>query len=259
MSSVGTRRERGQLQARCPPRGMCRRGVDLVLRQRRDQPGQHLARFVVREPQLGEVDLAELTTALQAVDRQDRFAARQQDHVEPGREVLQEQRQRSDHIVVIHEVEVIDDEDARRVGSRVEVVQQLMDDIGQGAGTTEQGAGRLSASRPQRLERGDHAGPEPAPVPIGLVQGQPGRGHGRLGCPVRDQHGLPDPCRRDDQGEGSAHRLVQEPQQTRATHVMLRHHRRAELRAEQRRCQDDEPGCAVAGSILRHLASSRSP
>ena len=103
-----------------PPVGSVRQKLDLVGRHRWQEPRTQLNGFVVCEPELGVVELTQLAPGAQPAEGEPRLPPRQQDHMEPIGQVLHELGQRpGDRLIVVHQVDIIDDEHHVRSGSGI--------------------------------------------------------------------------------------------------------------------------------------------
>ncbi len=109
-----------QLDAGGPAVGTVRHNLDLVGRHRWQEPRSQLNGLVGREPELNIVELTQAAPCAQAAEGEPRLPPRQQDHVEPIGQVLHELSQRfRDRRIVVHQVDVIDDEHDIRSGTGI--------------------------------------------------------------------------------------------------------------------------------------------
>ncbi len=184
--------------------------------------GEHLGGLVHREPQLGELHLADMTPGAQAVERQFRRPTGCQHHMQERRDVLEEVRQgRGDALVVVDEMDIVDDKDGDTRQGRVELLHQLIERFKAALRVGQQRLGRLTAPGGHRLERADDTRPQLDVVPIGFVQRQPTGWSRRLGDPSRQQRCLAGAGGRDDHCDRRPDHLIEQLVQPCPSHEVL--------------------------------------
>ena len=165
---------------------------------------------------------------------------------------------RRDVVAAIHEVHVVENDDARRARPLMELVEQLFGDVGQGGVSAKYDTGLLAAAGREYIERGDQAGPELGGVFVALVQREPRRRQGGVLRPTRQQHRLAGPGRGDDDRQRGGDEVVQQLEQALPLDVVLGSSGRAQLRSQQRGRQLDLERLGTATHLLAPVSAERA-
>ena len=148
---------------------------------------------------------------------------------------MQEQaHRRRDVVVFVHQVDVVENDDARRAGPQNELVEQLLDHIGQGSVSPQHRDGVFAAIGCEHLQRSDQAGPEAGAVAVALVKRQPRNGERGMLHPSCQQQRLASPGWGDDEGEWRSDHVVQQLEEALPKDVVLGSSGGAQLGAQQR-------------------------
>lgn len=145
------------------------------------------------EAQLRRPDLGELTPGSQAGEGEHRVGPRDQDQVELGREVVDQEGHRPGDVGTVGEVVVVENQ-----GEVPVIHTELVDHPGEHGGRVRlpgrpQGQCRTGRAGRDELERGEDVSEEPRQRSVAAVQGHPGDSPVRRPEPRRDEGALAEP------------------------------------------------------------------
>ena len=168
-------RQRRQLQRGDPALGTSRQRGHVP---RRQPQAHHLVevrrRLLTSEPQLGRADLGQLAPHPPAGQRQRGISPAGDHHVQPRRQMIQQERHLVLHLARVDDMVVIQHQHDVTRGSAQVVEQNGQHRLDRRRpGRLQQGQRALTDPGSHRPQRGDHIGPEGHRIVVGPVQRQP--------------------------------------------------------------------------------------
>ena len=209
--------QRGQRQPGRPALGPGRQRRHRRIRQGRRRVLEQFPGLRGSEPQLGRAYLGQLAAGPQPRQRQRRVAAAGQHQADPGRPVLDQERERLVHLPCADHVVVVEDEQDL---VRSQFVDQRRDQPleRRRRGRPEQRTKAVVNPGAGPVQRGHRVPPEPRRIIVGRVQRQPrGRDLAAPG-PVSQQDRLAVPGRGADQDQPPSQALIEPCHQPRPRH-----------------------------------------
>ena len=150
--------------------------------------------------------------------------------------MVQEHAQRGRNVIVaIHQVHVVENNDARRAGSgEVSWSSSCSTTSGNAACLRSIRSGFIAATGRKHLERSNQTGPEPGGVAVALVQREPRRGDGGFLHPAREQQRLARPSRGNHDRERSGDNVIHQLEEALPADIVLGSARRTQLCSQER-------------------------